>query len=283
MIDRAELEALVRKAVEEALRADSPPAKVAPAEEACVDGCKPRVVPMPPVRDPLALKKLIEQTPARVAQGRTGTRYLTRTYVGIRAEHAIARDAVESEVPGGFAEKLGCLALATRCPDKATYLLQPDLGRRLSDASRALLEKEGTRGADVQIILADGLSSWAIVRQAEALLPALTQALKALGYSVGRPLFVTFARIGVQDEVGVLTQARATVIAVGERPGLGTGDSLSLYTAVGPRLNQDNAEKNCISNIRPLGMSTGEAASACAELLRRSFAAGGGGLKLVRT
>jgi ethanolamine ammonia-lyase small subunit len=103
-----------------------------------------------------------------------------------------------------------------------------------------------------------------------------------MGLTVGRPLFVRYARIGVQDEIGVLTHAKSTVILVGERPGLGTGDSLSIYTAYRPRLNQDNAEKNCISNIRPLGLPPQQAAAECATLMRRSFDAGGGGLHLVR-
>ena len=120
------------------------------------------------------------------------------------------------------------------------------------------------------------------MRQGEALLPALLKALQARGFTVGKPLFVRHARIGVQDEIGVLTGAKSTVILVGERPGLGTGDSLSLYTAYKPRLGQDNAEKNCISNVRPLGIPPGQAAEMCADLLRRTFDAGGGGVHLVR-
>ena len=89
--------------------------------------------------------------------------------------------------------------------------------------------------------------------------------------------------MGVQDEIGVILQARCTVILVGERPGLGTGDSLSIYTAYGPRLGQDNAEKDCISNIRPLGYKPEVAARECAALLRRTFAAGGGGVKLTQS
>ena len=86
----------------------------------------------------------------------------------------------------------------------------------------------------------------------------------------------------MQDEIGVLTQAKSTIILVGERPGLGTGDSLSIYTAFGPKLGQDNAEKNCISNVRDLGIPPLEAARECATLMKRTFAAGGGGLNLVR-
>lgn len=275
-MDRAELEARIRQVVLEVL-AQGTDGAAAPAPPPKRAGPK-----LPPARDPEALLKLIGQTPARVAQGRTGTRYLTRVYVGLRAEHAIACDAVQSQVPEGFPEKLGCLPLRTRAKDKEEYLLFPDQGRRLDDESRRRLEAEGTRGADIQIILADGLTAWAITRQGEALLPALVSELSAKGFRLGKPLFVHHARLGVQDEIGVLTQAKATLIAVGERPGLGTGDSLSIYTAYGPKLGQDNAEKNCISNIRPLGMPPAVAARECAELMRRTFDAGGGGIHLVR-
>ncbi len=277
------LEELVRKVLREELeRAGEKPQKAAPAPEECVDGCVPRVVKIPPPRDARELKRIVEQTPARIVQGRTGTRYLTKVYVGLRAEHAIALDAVQSEVPDDFPKKLQAVDLRTRAKDKEEYLLYPDQGRRLDDASRKRLEAEASRGVDVQIIAADGLAAWAILEQGQALVQALGKELGAVGLTVGKPLFVRFARIGVQDEIGVLTQARATIILVGERPGLGTGDSLSIYTAFKPRLNQDNSEKNCISNIRPLGLPLLTAARECAALMRRTFDAGGGGLQLVR-
>ena len=281
-MDRAQLEALVREAVREVLGEQQPAtAPKPPPGHPGGEGGTRKVRP-PPVRDAQALRRLVEQTPARVAQGRTGTRYLTSVYVGLRAEHAIARDAVYSEVPDDFASKLGCLALRTQAKDKEDYLLYPDHGRRLDEESRRRGEAEATRGVDVQVILADGLAAWAILRQGEELLPALLSEIGSKGLSTGKPLFVRYARIGVQDEIGVLTQARSTLIAVGERPGLGTGDSLSLYTAFAPRLGQDNAEKNCISNVRPLGLPPRAAARECAELLRRTFDAGGGGIHLVR-
>lgn len=286
MIDRQELERIVREVVTESLRGPPSGERAKEGEEppvACdADGCRPRAVKPLPVRDPAALERLVTQTPARVVQGRAGTRYLTRVYVGIRAEHAIALDAVHSEVPDDFPAKVGCLPLRTRCKDKEEYLLFPDHGRRLDDESRTRLEKEATRGADVQLIAGDGLAPWALLRQGAELIPLLVKELKAVGLEVGRPLFVKYARIGVQDEIGVLTQAKATVILVGERPGLGTGDSLSIYTAYSPRLGQDNSEKNCISNVRPLGVPVPVAAKLCGELMKKTFQAKGGGLHLVR-
>jgi ethanolamine ammonia-lyase small subunit len=285
-IDRRVLEELVREVVKETLTVSELGSQTPAAgrrAEPCDDGvCVPRdVKPQRPL-DPFEAKRVVDATPARVVQGRTGTRYMTSTYIGLRAEHAIAIDAVASRIPAGFAAELGCIELRTRCKDQQEFLLYPDHGRRLDDESRDKLLKEGTRGADVQVIAGDGLSAWALTRQAKALLPALDAALRARGFSVGKPVLVHFARIGVADEIGVQLQSKCTVILVGERPGLGTGDSLSIYTAYQPRLGQDNAEKNCISNIRPLGVPLAEGAEMCAALVRKTFDAGGGGIHLVR-
>lgn len=229
---------------------------------------------------PSEVARLRAATPARIVQGRSGTRYPTDKAIGLRAEHAVALDAVLSTLPDGFAQALGCLELRTDAADHADYLAFPEKGRRLCAASRALLEQGGTRGADVQIICGDGLAAWALEANAPTLLPALQQELAAAGFGLGIPLLVHHARVGVQDEIGVVLGCKATLILVGERPGLGTGDSLSVYTAFAPRIGQDNAEKDCISNIRPLGVPPAEAAKMTAELLRRTFAAGGGGVHL---
>jgi ethanolamine ammonia-lyase small subunit len=238
---------------------------------------------LPPPLNAQAIDRIRRATPARVAQGRTGTRYLTDVYVGLRADHAIALDAVHSELPEGFAEQHGLVPVVSRCESKDEYLLYPDHGRRLSDASRQLLGEQGDKGADVLVIAGDGLSAYALVQNGPALVQALLRELPAAGLRVGRPINARFARVGLQDDVGVLLGAKATIIIVGERPGLGTGDSLSIYTAFGPRLNQDNSEKDCISNIRGLGLPPDEAARRCAELMRRTFAAGGGGIRLVQS
>lgn len=236
--------------------------------------------PLPAPRSGEALHKLVQQTPSRIATGRTGTRYLTESYLGLRADHAIAIDAVESQVPDGWAEQQGWLALRTRAVDHTEYLLHPDQGRRLDDASKVKCEKEADRGVDIQLIAGDGLSAAALLENGPHLVKALQSHLGAAGFRLGKHLFVKYARIGVQDEIGVLTGAKATIIIVGERPGLGTGDSLSIYTAYGPKLGQDNAEKDCISNVRELGFVPDRAAARCADLMKKTFAAGGGGVKL---
>jgi ethanolamine ammonia-lyase small subunit len=184
-------------------------------------------------------------------------------------------------VPEGWPEQQGLIPLRSRAASHEEFLLFPDHGRRLDDESRARLEREGDRGSDVQIIAGDGLSAHALLVNGPKLIAALLRDLPAAGFRVGRPVFVQHARIGVQDEIGVLLGAKSTLIIVGERPGLGSGDSLSVYTAFAPRLGQDNAEKDCISNIRTLGFPPDRASPLCVQLLRRTFEARGGGVKLV--
>lgn len=279
----AELRELVKAIVTEVVKEASPPEPgppSAPPAEAPAYGRGPEHRPLTPPRNEAMLAHLVTTTPARIITGRTGTRYLTHSYLGLRADHAIALDAVESEVDEAWGQSQGWLPLRTRAKDHAEFLLHPEQGRRLDEASRARCEKEADKGVDVQLIAGDGLSALALQVNGPALIKAMQAAFSAKGFRVGKPIFVKFARIGVQDEIGVLSGARSTVIVVGERPGLGTGDSLSIYTAFGPKLGQDNSEKDCISNVRTVGFPPERAALKCAELMKQSFAAGGGGVKL---
>lgn len=226
-----------------------------------------------------AVDLLQAKTSSQIAVGRAGTRFPTELYLRTREGHADARDAVHSEVADSWAAEHGCVALQTQCRERHEYLLYPNHGRRLDDPSKGKLAS-CARGADVQVIVGDGLSPNAITANGKATFTAVNAALASAGFSLGTPVFVKFARIGVADEIGVTVGARATVILVGERPGLGTGDSLSIYIAVKPRLEQDNAEKNCISNVRPIGIRPDEAAALTATIVKLGFERGGGGVAL---
>jgi ethanolamine ammonia-lyase small subunit len=226
------------------------------------------------------LPRLVRLTSSQIAVGRAGNRFKTDLYLRTREGQADARDAVHSEVDADWAQKNDCLALQTRARDRHEYLLYPNQGRRLDATSRATVEAHAATKPDVQIIVGDGLSPNAITVNGAATLSSLRRAFAAAGWRTGVTFFVKLARIGVADEIGVVTGARATVILVGERPGLGTGDSLSLYLAVNPRLDQDNAEKNCVSNVRPIGIAPAEAAREAVTILKRSFEKGVGGVAL---
>ncbi len=230
--------------------------------------------------DASVIPRLVGVTSSQIAVGHRGLRFKTDLYLRMREGSADAKDAVHSEVGEEWASSHGLLALKTRCEDRAEFLLFPNHGRRLDAASLATLDSSKGSRPDVQVIIGDGLSANAVLRNGTESLQELTRALTGAGYRCGPGMFVKYARIGVADEIGVLVGARATVIVVGERPGLGTGDSLSFYIAVNPKLDQDNAEKNCISNVRGIGIKPAEAADLTASILKRSFELGGGGVAI---
>jgi ethanolamine ammonia-lyase small subunit len=73
--------------------------------------------------------------------------------------------------------------------------------------------------------------------------------------------------VALGDEIGELLGAEAVVVLVGERPGLSSPDSLGIYLTWAPRVGRTDAERNCISNVRPEGLLYREAAGRLVYLL----------------
>ena len=151
-LDRAALEALVRAVVQESLGAGSTgstgtssSSSGEAAEPACETHCAPPVRSQR-VQDHVEVQRVVDASPSRLAQGRVGTRYTTAAYIQLRAEHAIALDAVHSAVADDFASRQGFVALRTKSKDHNEYLLHPDSGRSLDDDSKARLSKRGRWG-----------------------------------------------------------------------------------------------------------------------------------------
>jgi ethanolamine ammonia-lyase small subunit len=205
-------------------------------------------------------------TTALLGIGHVGTRYATDVALQFQAELAVAHAAVGAELPAGWAEANGFVGVTTRVTSHREFLLRPDLGRRLSDTSLAVVRSQCTRGADVQLIVADGLSAVACVQTGKQLHDAVVRACTARGLTVGTPLAAQFARVWLEDEIGQETAAKVAMILLGERPGLGTGDGLSAYVVHEPRLGKTDGDRNMISNIHARGTPPDEAAARLAAL-----------------
>lgn len=66
--------------------------------------------------------------------------------------------------------------------------------------------------------------------------------------------------MALADEIGKCMRARIVVMLIGERPGLSLPDSLGIYLTHAPKTGRSDAERNCISNVRPEGLGYDAAA-----------------------
>lgn len=198
-------------------------------------------------------------TPARILQGRTGGAYLTTTQLQLRADHAAARDSVQAEFtladfPTAFLTDTQLCLVETRATSKAEYLLQPELGRQFGPAACAALQARNTPDVDVQFLVGDGLSALAAQKQVPRLLPGLLAGARERGWTVDLPIGIRYCRVGILNAVGALLRPRIAVLLIGERPGLATAESLSVYMAYRPNDTQTDAHRNLISNIHQRGL-----------------------------
>jgi ethanolamine ammonia-lyase small subunit len=221
--------------------------------------------------DGRVMDRLLEVTPARIAVGRTGagTRYRTNTMLRFRADHAMAKDAVMSEVDSALIQKLGLLELHTRATDKRNFLERPDAGRALSDEAKSILSDKIGKAPPLLLIYGDGLSASALNQHLASFHEAVLRELSARGIAVAPPLFLRHSRVKVMDEIARLLGAEAACFVCGERPGLGFADSLSAYYIYNPRAGATDADREVISNINPRGIPPAEAARRVAEALQR--------------
>lgn len=243
-------------------------------------------------------------TAARIALGRSGVSQPTAPQLAFQLAHAQARDAVHLALDSAaLAEALQaacgqpCLLLRSAATSRDIYLQRPDLGRRLDDASRQVLQRRAASrqpsqapaqspptasqpvtaqaapagptaapaspppgGYDLTIVIADGLSALAIEQNAMPFLEILMARLSDDGWSLAPPAIVEQGRVAVGDEVGELLGARAVVVLIGERPGLSSPDSMGLYLTWAPKAGLTDASRNCISNVRPAGLTYDDAA-----------------------
>ena len=216
-------------------------------------------------------------TPARIALGRAGASLPTREVLGFGLAHARARDAVHHalDVPRLLEElkSTGYAATSVRsaAPDRATYLTRPDLGRRLNDANLK-------GAAEIVVAIEDGLSAVAVQTHA---VPLLSE-LRAISdkWESAAVVLATQGRVALGDEIGERMKAKLVVVMIGERPGLSSPDSLGVYLTYAPRVGCTDAQRNCISNVRPQGLGYEEAARRLDWLASAALARGLTGIAL---
>ncbi|WP_263322346.1 ethanolamine ammonia-lyase subunit EutC [Endozoicomonas sp. Mp262] len=215
--------------------------------------------------------KLKAKTPARLGIGKAGPRYKTETMLRFRADHAVAIDSVFNEVAEEFVNEAGLVAVASKCEDKDMYVTRPDLGRVICDEGVAKIQQECRKGADVQIVIADGLSSSAITANLKNILPALKQGLEGYGLSVGDTVFIKYGRVAAMDHLTELTSSKVTVMLVGERPGLATGESMGAYITYEGKVGMPEAGRTVISNIHRRGTPAAEAGAHISNIVKKMF------------
>lgn len=230
------------------------------------DGAPPPAI----VSSPDKLAKLKDRTDARIALGRARSGLPTRPQLKFALDHAMARDAVHSELDieslkTSF-EELGLEphVVASQAGDRTNYLARPDLGKQLDVDDRHELETEA--GGDLAVVVADGLSATAVNLNAAR----TVEALRTVCDLEMNLVIATGARVALGDKIALALNCENVLVLIGERPGLSAADSLGAYFTHKPREDTEDAERFCVSNIRDGGLKPQDAARKIADLIRKA-------------
>jgi ethanolamine ammonia-lyase small subunit len=216
-------------------------------------------------------------TAARIALGRSGTSVPLHAAQSFKLAHAHARDAVYSTLSTNYllaelqAMQLSVIQVRSRAQSRTEYLQRPDWGRQLDDDSRKLIVSQASSACTLAIILADGLSANAINDHALPLLRLLVPQLQNAGFHLTPIIIAEQARVAIGDEIGQLLNTQLTLMLIGERPGLSSPHSMGAYFTYGPRPGLTDESRNCISNIRPEGLTYTTAATKLCTMLSQAL------------
>lgn len=229
-----------------------------------------------------ALEAMKQVTNARICLGRAGTRHKTDTWIRFQADNALAQDAVFMDVSDAFLKANNLETITTRAKTKEEFLQEPNWGTQLSEEGKRKLHDICKKDAQihesrhhvsinkvqVQILVSDGLSSSAIETNIPEILPPLIQGLEAAGITVGTPCFVKNGRVRIMDAVGMELGCDVVLNLIGERPGLGTSNSMSAYLIYHPTEDTVEADRTLISNIYAGGTPPVEAGAQLVDLIQ---------------
>lgn len=227
---------------------------------------------------------LTQWTAARIAMGRAGVSTPTSPLLAFNSDHALARDAIYTPMNVTGLEQLfqhagfETLTATSRVRGRTEYLRRPDLGRLLDPNSAEMLRRKQPSSQVLTVVVADGLSALAPMTHALPLLDSLRGSL--IDWVLDPIVIATEARVALGDEIGQIRGAEAVLVLIGERPGLKSPDSLGAYLTYSPRIGRMDSERNCVSNIRPEGLSYTQAAFRLVHLLDRARILGTTGVAL---
>src|SRR5215472_11392805 len=207
----------------------------------------------PPGGDPWSPLRAL--TAARIGLARAGASLATVPRLDLRLAHARARDAVHEPFHEGrlgadltkVVAPIPVLMVASAAEDRQRYLMRPDLGRRLAPGAESALAPHAGEH-DLALVVADGLSARAVQTHAGPVLAHLLPRLA--GWRMAPVVIVRHGRV-----------------LIGERPGLTAPDSMGTYLTWRPGPGTTDADRNCVSNIRPDGIGYADAAVRLAQLL----------------
>lgn len=236
------------------------------------------------VKDPYdaeGLRNLRGSTTSRIAVGRAGPRPKTNTLLLFQADHGITQDSIMGTVADEVLAKFNLFAVESQATSRGEYLLRPDLGRKLSEEGRKLVAERCVKHPNVQIVVGDGLSAAAITNNLAAIYPVIEQGLKSANITLGTPFFIKNARVGLMNDINEVVGADVVIILIGERPGLGVNDAMSVYMGYKPGPGKTDAQRDVICMITANGGTNPlEAGAYVVEMIKKMLKFQASGIEL---
>ncbi len=217
----------------------------------------------------MSLRRL---TAARIGLPRSGASLATAPLLDLKLAHSRARDAVLEPLDSArlAADLAGLsdpvLSVETTAEQRLQYLMRPDLGRQLNAQAEATLKPHAGQW-DIVFVVADGLSARAVQAHALPVLSYVIRPLGIKGWQIAPLVIVRHGRVGIGDAVATVLGATCVAMLIGERPGLSAADSMGAYLTWRPHAQTTDADRNCISNVRPEGIGYADAARKIAHIL----------------
>jgi ethanolamine ammonia-lyase small subunit len=233
--------------------------------------------------DESKLNALRTSTPARVGIGRAGLRPATEAWLKFRQDHAMARDAVQSQFSENFldyARQQHFQMVQTTATGKIDFISFPPKGKILDLRILQHLKNVCKSDLDVQIVVCDGLSAQAIEANIRDIWPMLADGFELEKISFGAPIVVRYGRVGVADQISHALDMRVSLCLIGERPGLSTPGSMSAYLTYNPGPETISSDRTVVSNIHALGTLPIEAGAHIVQIVKRILLLKMSGVKL---